>query len=147
RLAFYRARLGGALMAHLDLRVALPALDERGAGPPGKSSDVVRRTVTAARTAQADRARHTAAATTNAALTPSDLYRLPAPHAAAVKHLSDATGRLGLTAADQARVLRVARTIADLAGSDEIQAYHMGEAVALAAPVKGTLPAAETIRY
>ena len=122
----YRSRLSGPLLDRIDLKLEVPRVahaDLRG-GAPGESSAVVRARVVAARTRQQQRAGQP-----NAVLGNREVERdcvLDAPlHAL----LDRAVERLGLSARAYHRVLRVARTIADLAGAERIDAAHLSEAV------------------
>jgi magnesium chelatase family protein len=89
----------------------------------------VRARVAAAREAQSARARELSCAETNAALGPSDLERVATPDAAGARVLAQAVERLGLSARAYGKVLRVARTLADLDHSDAVRAPHVAEAV------------------
>jgi magnesium chelatase family protein len=126
----YRSRMSGPLRDRLDLTVEVPAVppDVLGAGEPGECSAAVRRRVVAARDAQ--RARSEAdGGRTNAALTPTELARHCRLDAAGLRLLGLAVQRLGLTARGYDRVRKVARTIADLAGTDAVVADHVAEAL------------------
>ncbi len=121
----YRRRLSGPLIDRFDLRVRVdrPRLD-LVAGPAGESSDQVRGRVALARDAQSDRG------VLNRDLGPAALDRLPFDHGA--------RSRLAALADDPAigprsvdRIRRLARTIADLGGEDEIGEDAVNEAVAL----------------
>ena len=114
-VATYRARLSGPLLDRIDLHVDVPALSYRelAHADPGESSDAIRERVISARW--------------NARLTSAELRRLapldPTGHAL----LEKAAVRLGLSARAITRVRRVARTIADLAGSPAITSAHLAE--------------------
>jgi magnesium chelatase family protein len=150
RVRSYRARLSGPLLDRIDLHVALPPVDvvHLQNAARGEPSAPVRERVIAARAVQAERARRTGAATTNATLAPRDLERLAAPDAAGSRVLAAAVDKLGLSARAYGKVLRVARTVADLDGSDAVRAPHVAEAVharlfdrdAGAAPAAGAHP-------
>lgn len=134
RLRTYRGRLSGPLLDRIDLQIALPPVDvsslHRGAA--GEPSAVVAARVERARQAQA--ARRAAGETresTNAALSAREVDRVARPDAAGVALLVTAVDRLGLSARAWGKVLRVARTIADLDGSDAVRASHVSEAVLL----------------
>jgi len=131
RVRSYRARLSGPLLDRIDLHVALPPVDvvHLQSAARGEPSAPVRERVMAARAAQAERARRGGAALTNATLAPRDLERLAAPDAAGARVLAAAMDKLGLSARAYSKVLRVARTVADLDGSDAVRAPHVAEAV------------------
>ncbi len=126
----YRGRVSGPLLDRIDLHVEVPAVRpvELEARAPGEPSARVRERVVAARRVQLERNR-LAGATANATLAPSALRRVARPAPAAARLLRDALGRLGLSARSRDRVLRVARTLADLDGGERIEARHVAEAV------------------
>jgi len=121
----YRARLSGPLLDRLDIRVAVPRLTaDELAGPPGEPAGPVWRRVAAAREVQAARG------VLNRDL---DRGRLDAMGwgPGAERRLREAVERVALTARGWDRVRRVARTIADLAGSEAVGEAHVAEALAL----------------
>lgn len=129
----YRAKMSGPLLDRIDIHVVLPpvdvgALDTTG---DGESSAAVRGRIEKARDVQRRRRDsgevHGA---TNATLGPRDLERVAKPCAAGSRLLSAAVRRLALSARAYGKVLRVARTIADLEGSDAVQVSHVAEAIA-----------------
>jgi magnesium chelatase family protein len=127
QIARYRARLSGPLLDRIDLHVEVPRLprSERSQHAlPGEASAAVRARVIAARRRQIARAGRA-----NARLDARDLARDCALPEADRQLLEQAVERLGLSARAEHRVLRVARTIADLAGSAQIQSKHLGEAL------------------
>lgn len=113
----YRGRLSGPLRDRLDLVLEVPAVpaallgDETG----GESSTAVRERVVAARTRQEERRAETGVRL-NAALQGRAVWRHGRPDAAGRRLLERAVERLGLSARAYHRVLKVARTIADLGG-------------------------------
>lgn len=127
----YRARLSGPLLDRIDLQIEVPPVGfgELFARGGGESSATVRTRVVAARERQLARRREGAAAT-NAMLTAQQVRRWCHPDAEGQRLLELAVGRLGLSARGVHRVLRVARTIADLEGSSAVAARHVAEAVA-----------------
>lgn len=131
RIQKYRGRAPGWLVDHFDLQVDLPASDRAPLprGAPGEISDGVQKRVIAARAAQTERARSEGAAALNAQLDSCDVERFAALDAAGVAVLGKAAEHVGLSAKDRDRVLRVARTIADLDGSEAVRAPHVAEAV------------------
>jgi magnesium chelatase family protein len=128
----YRARLSGPLLDRIDLHVPLPPVDVANivGKSRGESSAEVQRRVIAAREVQAARklSKETSVAT-NGELGSRDLERVAAPDAAGLSILAQAVERLGLSARAYTKVLRVARTIADLDGSVAVRASHVSEAI------------------
>jgi magnesium chelatase family protein len=126
----YRHRLSGPLRDRLDLMVDVPALppDMLGAPSSGEPSAAVRERVMQARRRQCGRYAD-GAMRTNAQLTPGLMQRHCALDAAAGRLLAAAVGRLALSARGYDRVRKVARTIADLEGHDQIEADAVAEAL------------------
>lgn len=122
----YRARLSGPLLDRIDLQIEVPALSAEVLQqmPDAESSAVVRLRVAAARRKQMARQEKL-----NARLTTRDIDRYCRPENAAADLLKHAVDRLGLSARAYHRLLKVARTIADLSASEVIQAPHVAEAV------------------
>ncbi len=126
----YLGRLSRPLLDRIDLHVELPALahgDLAGDAVPEPSS-AVRARVIAAREHQRARARETRARV-NAELSPRQLRRICPLLPEAERLLAAAMSRLGLSARGHDRVLRVARTIADLEDEERIAAAHVAEAI------------------
>jgi magnesium chelatase family protein len=133
QVARYRSRLSGPLRDRLDLTVDAPALPPdvlsalAGAARAESSASVRERVVKA-------RARQTAryasdGVRTNAELTPSLMTRYCATNTAGRCLLQSAVSRFMLSARAYDRVLKVARTIADLDGADDVAADHIAEAL------------------
>ena len=130
QLARYRDRLSGPLRDRLDLTIEIPALalEELSGDGGGETSAAVRARVVAARARQA--ARHSADGfVTNAELTPGLMAKYCITTSAALRVLRSAIGRMTLSGRGYDRVRKVARTIADLAGDDEIGADAVAEAL------------------
>lgn len=129
-IARYRRRLSGPLIDRMDLLVGVPrpSADDL-AGPPATTSARARERVLAARERQARRLAGTGIAC-NARLTPR-LLRRHALSDAADAALREAHDRTRLSARGRQRVLRVARTVADLEGADRVTAEHVLRALAL----------------
>jgi len=132
RAEAYRARLSGPVADRIDLRVEVPRLerDELLGEAPAEPSAAVRARVAAA--AEVRRARGQAAS--NAGLGPAAARRSAALDAAARGLMARAVDRLGLSARGHDRVLRVARTVADLAGAERVGSQHLAEALGFRAP-------------
>jgi magnesium chelatase family protein len=126
----YLGRLSGPLLDRIDLHVAVPApaFDEM-AGPPAETTEAVRSRVVAARARQAGRAQPGNPLYPNAFLSPSSLRKLVQPGAGGERLLRHAVDRLGLSARGLDRILRVARTISDLADSEDVKQEHLAEAL------------------
>ena len=127
----YRGRLSGPLRDRLDLIVEVPA----GAGGDASArtsrpspSAAIRERVLHARQLQHARIR-AGGARLNADLQGRPVWRHCRPEPRARHLLEQAVQRLGLSARGYDRVLKVARTIADLAGDDAVSAEHVGEAL------------------
>ena len=126
----YRQRISGPLLDRMDITVKVRSLeyDELREGPAGESSAAIRARVEKAREIQRKRLAGTGE-TVNARLSGELLRSSCRLDAASEAMLRAAYDRLGLTARSYDKVLRVARTIADLAGSEEIAAPHVAEAL------------------
>ena len=127
----YRARVSGPLLDRIDLHVEVPAVrpDELGGMASGEPSAAVRARVEGARALQRERFAARPGVFANAHMGPREVRRHCAPSAGADAVLRSAITRLGLSARGYHRVLRVARTIADLAASPRIETAHVSEAV------------------
>jgi magnesium chelatase family protein len=128
----YRSKLSGPLLDRIDLHVSLPPVDVASLSAPtrGESSAAVRERVVRAREIQ--RARHDrgeVGAPMNALLSANDVERVAMPDAAGLRLIAAAVERLGLSARAYSRILRAARTIADLEGAQGVRAAHVAEAV------------------
>jgi magnesium chelatase family protein len=134
RVRAYRAKMSGPLLDRIDVHVVLPPVEVAALQAPvrGEPTASVRARVEGARATQSERARAgRVTGITNAALSPRDVERVaPLCHAGA-RMLSAAMERLALSARAYGKVLRVARTIADLDGSDDIRPPHLAEAIGL----------------
>jgi magnesium chelatase family protein len=127
----YRGRLSGPLLDRLDLQIEVPAVPIRDLGddvPATDSSATIRTRVMAARARQAERYRRDGIYT-NAQLKPRHLKQYCALDSQGRELLEQAMARLGFSARAHGRILRVARTIADLAESGSIGSAHLAEAI------------------
>jgi magnesium chelatase family protein len=124
-LLAYRRRISGPLVDRIDLHVDVPAVAPALLGTGGVVATAdVRQRVVRARAAQRERG-HAA----NARLRGAALRRVCAPDADGRRLLQTAVERLGLSARAHDKVLKVARTIADLEGAAEVRAAHVAEAI------------------
>jgi magnesium chelatase family protein len=126
----YRGRLSGPLRDRLDLTVEVPALPPEmlGSTVEGESSAAVRTRVVAARIRQLERY-GAEGPRTNAELTPPLMARHCRLDRDGLRMLSAAVKHLTLSARGYERVRKLARTIADIEGHDNIQADHVAEAL------------------
>lgn len=145
RVRNYRARLSGPLLDRIDLHVALPPVDVAHLRKQqlGEPSAAVRERVIAARAVQQARALSgEVRASANAQLSPQDVDRVATPDEAGLRLIASAVERLGLSARAYGKILRTARTIADLDGSTAVRAPHVAEAVQLRVLDRTTTPPA-----
>ena len=126
----YRSRVSGPLLDRIDLFVEVPSLDfdELKERPSGESSSEIKKRVNAAREVQRQRFSG-AEISCNAYMAPKQLAKYCELDARCQELMRGAFHALGLTARSYDRILRVSRTIADLAGSAEIRTEHIAEAV------------------
>lgn len=127
----YMGRISGPLMDRFDLRVEVPPVGFAALDLPadGESSASVARRVAAARRVQDRRYADHGRLRVNAAAEGAVLEEVAAPDAEGRALLTRVADRFGLTARGYHRVLRVARTIADLDGSAAVRQPHVAEAV------------------
>jgi magnesium chelatase family protein len=126
QIAKYRAKLSGPFLDRIDLMIDVPAVPQAdlAARDGGESSAVVRGRVVRAREAQIARQ-----GKPNALLGPDEIDRHCLPDCAGAQLLKQAMARLDLSARAYHRILKVARSVADLAGSQHIGGPHVAEAI------------------
>lgn len=122
----YRGRISGPMLDRIDIQIEVPALpqEELLGTSAGESSFAIRQRVAAARDVAMDRQ-----GKPNAALSPKEIDQHCLPEAEAEGLLRHAMARLNLSARAYHRILKVARTIADLSGAGQITQGHVAEAV------------------
>ena len=126
----YRSRVSGPLLDRIDIQVEVPALryQDLASKDSGEPSTAIRERVNAARAIQLSRFQKTKTHA-NAQMGAREIKRYCNVNVDAEKLLETAINKLGLSARAYSRVLKVGRTIADLAGSDEILSPHIAEAI------------------
>jgi magnesium chelatase family protein len=127
----YRSRISGPLLDRIDIHLEVPAVayGDIVGEQSGETSAVIRARVEHARAVQRDRFRDQPGVHANAHMSTRDLRRHCRLSQAVEAMLRQAVGRLGLSARAYHRVLKIARTIADLAGAAELGTAHVSEAI------------------
>jgi len=142
----YQARISGPLMDRIDIRIDVPAvsaMDLIRPAPAEKSADIARR-VAAARDRQRERFERAGAGTavTNARCSTALIEQIAEPDAGGLQLLRDAAEKLKFSARGYHRVLKVARTLADLDGKDRVGRIHLAEAISYRMASERLAPAA-----
>jgi magnesium chelatase family protein len=130
-VARYRARVSGPLMDRIDLHVEVPAVPFRSlaADRAGEASERVRARVVEARARQQERFTGVEGVYANGQMDPGQIRRWCRPSQAVARLLQEGVDRMGLSARAYHRVLKVARTLADLEGAGELAEEHAAEAL------------------
>jgi magnesium chelatase family protein len=126
----YRSKVSGPLMDRIDIHVEVPAVPFRDltTATPGEDSTQIRRRVTAARGLQYERLKRTRIHS-NAQMNSRQIKTHCTIDRESMVLLETAIEKLGLSARAYNRVLKIARTIADLAGRRRIETGHIAEAI------------------
>ncbi len=126
----YMRRISGPLLDRIDMHIEVPSVEYEAMRRREKpeNSETVRQRVNAAREIQKRRFAGTEVSC-NAYMTPSMVGRYCALDEAGDRLMKGAFDRLGLTGRSHDRILRMARTIADLEGAEDISAVHLAEAI------------------
>lgn len=126
QVARYKAKISGPLLDRIDLHIEVPALkeDELTSVASGEASEVIRARVERARERQMARQ-----GKANDLLGSKEIDQYCIADEAGVSLLKQAISRLNLSARAYHRILKVARSIADLANEDSIQSSHIAEAI------------------
>ncbi|MGL4423856.1 MAG: YifB family Mg chelatase-like AAA ATPase, partial [Gemmataceae bacterium] len=125
----YVGRISGPLLDRIDLHIEIPTVpyEQLAAKQEGTNSTTMREKVDASRAIQATRFGRAGAV--NGRMTPRELRQYAAPDADGREILRAAVDDLGLSARAHDRILRVARTIADLEAVDHVSSDHIAEAI------------------
>lgn len=128
--AKYLSKVSGPLLDRIDIHIEVPPVDFEKLSDEhkGESSEQIRKRVEAARKIQQERLKDTSA-NCNAQMTPAMTRDFCHASDGAMKLLQTAFDRLGLSARAYDKILRVARTVADLDNSETIEATHIAEAI------------------
>ena len=127
----YLSRISGPLLDRIDIHIEVPAVKykELSAKESGEPSEVIRNRVMKAREMQQERFRKRPNIFCNAHMESKDIRVFCQIDARGEELMKMAITRLGLSARAYDRILKVSRTIADLAGATNIQAEHISEAI------------------
>ena len=127
----YMNKISGPLLDRIDIQCEIAAIPFKDLSQtqPGEPSAAIRKRVIAARQIQAQRYAHIKGIHCNAQMTERMLHEYAEPDAASLEMLRMAMERLKLSARAYSRILKVARTIADLAGSEKVESMHIAEAI------------------
>jgi magnesium chelatase family protein len=126
----YMSKISGPLLDRIDIHIEVPAVPfrELSGGEPGTSSQEIRRQVAAARQLQAGRF-HGSPTRYNADMTHRQTRQACVLDDVCRNLLKASVTEMGLSARAHDKILRVARTIADLAGNEALRAEHLNEAI------------------
>ena len=127
----YLNKISGPLLDRIDIQCEITPLsfEELSRTAPGESSATIRERVVRARKIQEERFKDEPGVHCNAQMTSRLMHRYAEPAPEDMDMLREAMNRLQLSARAYDRILRVARTIADLEGSEHIQTHHLQEAI------------------
>ena len=127
----YMNKISGPLLDRIDIHCEIQAVpfSELSQMQPGEPSEKIRERVIAARKIQEERFKPFKGIHCNAMMTERMLHQFAEPDAVSIDMLRMAMERLKLSARAYSRILKVARTIADLAGSELVQSMHIAEAI------------------
>lgn len=127
----YMNKISGPLMDRIDIHCEIQAVPfaELSQMEPGESSAQIRERVVKARKIQEERFRIHKGIHCNAQMSERMLHEFAEPDAESLKMLRIAMERLNLSARAYTRILKVARTIADLEGSERVHSHHIAEAI------------------
>ena len=127
----YMNKISGPLLDRIDIHCEIQAVPfaQLSQMQPGEPSANIRERVIAARKIQEERFKPFKGIHSNAMMSERMLHEFAEPDAASLDMLRMAMEKLKLSARAYSRILKVARTIADLAGSDKVEAMHIAEAI------------------
>ena len=131
QIQHYMNKISGPLLDRIDIHCEIQAVPfaELSQLNPGEPSANIRKRVIKARKIQEERFKPYKGIHCNAMMTEKMLHEFAEPDASSLDMLRKAMERLKLSARAYSRILKVARTIADLEGSERVKIYHIGEAI------------------
>lgn len=127
----YMNRISGPLLDRIDLQIEIQAVPFKdiSKAEPGEPSKAIRERVIKARKMQEERFKNVKGVHCNAQMSERMIHQFAEPDEAGIQMLRIAMERLSLSARAYNRILKVARTIADLAGSETVKVEHLAEAI------------------
>jgi magnesium chelatase family protein len=127
----YMNRISGPLLDRMDLHIEVPVVpfNQLSQMQPGESSAIIRNRVIAARKRQEERYKDFKGIYSNAQMTERMIHQFAEPDEQSLDMLRTAMERLHLSARAYNRILKVARTIADLEGTERVLSHHIAEAI------------------
>jgi len=136
--ADYQARISGPLMDRIDLRIEVPAVSAVDLIKPGKSEPSAAVAERVARARKVQKARFDAlglsSIATNARCSAALIEEIAEPDTGGLSLLRDASEKMGFSARGYHRILKVARTLADLDDAEKVGRIHIAEAIAYRVP-------------
>jgi len=131
QIARYMSKISGPLLDRIDIQVEITPVPFKdiSKAKPGESSAAIRERVIEARAIQEERYKDVKGIHCNAQMTERMIHQYAEPNQAGIELLKTAMERLSLSARAYNRILKVARTIADLAGSEQVLEQHLYEAI------------------
>ena len=127
----YMNRISGPLLDRMDLHIEVPVVpfNQLSQMQPGESSADIRKRVIAARKRQEERYKDVKGVYSNAQMTERMIHQFAEPDEQSLDMLRTAMEKLHLSARAYNRILKVARTIADLEGTERVLSHHIAEAI------------------
>lgn len=131
QIARYMSKISGPLLDRIDIQVEITPVPFKdiSKAKPGEGSATIRERVIKARAIQEERYKDVKGIHCNAQMTERMIHQYAEPNQAGIELLKTAMERLSLSARAYNRILKVARTIADLAGSEQVLEQHLYEAI------------------
>ena len=131
QISRYMSKISGPLLDRIDIHCEIQAVPfaQLSRMQPGEPSSVIRERVIAARKIQEERFKEYKGIHCNAMMTERMIHEFAEPDAQSLDMLRMAMEKLKLSARAYSRILKVARTIADLEGSEKVQSMHIAEAI------------------